>query len=612
MNDKPLDVKDISTIPILDGTNYGHWQMRMKIHLRSRDLLEVCEKSVPSDASTSAVNKWTRASFEAINLITTRITERVFREVINSETIENSRELWSKIAEQYASKRAVNRGRVWSDWQRCFYDGNLQNYIDTCRKLMMELDAVSIIVPNELLSYSLLGKLGGNPHPSQFVESLIFNEDIIEKPQSILSRLQDFASHNQHSSRGKETTSNALTTSLDEPHKIVYYCTNGKHNNKCATHRKSECWAENPHLRPNRKDKKRKNNPASHLSTVQALTTLLSTQQLSSNQIFIDCGATHHMFNSTKFFTGQIKPISSEVGTGDSQSNLKALGIGEVQLRCDEKILKLENCLFVPNLKCNLVSMLELFKNRLIVHRRNNTFSLIANGKTLLNGEITNWLMNIKYDLPTTFLTIADGTLPWHSRLGHPGPAVLKSLGLSNTETLCLICETNKSHRLAFNHHFAPASKSLDSIHIDVVGPITPPSISGFKYLLTIVDQATSFKIIKFLKKKSESFEQFVIAKNYMENQQDKRIKKLTSDRGGEFLNEKFKILAENCGFIHIFSPPETPEHNGYAERCNRTILEKARCLMGTANLPNQYWAEAINTAVFLSNMSPTPSRGNK
>ncbi|MBW0546770.1 hypothetical protein O181_086485 [Austropuccinia psidii MF-1] len=263
MIDKPLDVKDILTIPILDGTKYGHWQMCMKIHLRSKDLLEVCKKSVPSDSSTSAVNKWTRASFEAINLITTRIPERVFTEVINYETIENSQKLWSKISEQYASKRAVNRAS----------------------------------------SYLLLGKLGGNHHLSQFVESLIFNKDIIEKPQSILSRLQDFASNNQHASHGKETTSNALTKFLDEPHKIIYYCSNGKHNNKCTTHRKAKCWAENPHLRPNRKDKKCKNNPAVHLSMVQALMTLSTTEQPSSNQISIDFGARHHMFNSAKFFT---------------------------------------------------------------------------------------------------------------------------------------------------------------------------------------------------------------------------------------------------------------------------------------------------------------------
>ncbi|MBW0578728.1 hypothetical protein O181_118443 [Austropuccinia psidii MF-1] len=73
-----------------------------------------------------------------------------------------------------------------------------------------------------------------------------------------------------------------------------------------------------------------------------------------------------------------------------------------------------------------------------------------------------------------------------------------------------------------------------------------------------------------------------------MENHHDRKIKKLVSDRG------------------------ETPEHNGFAERANRTVLEKACFLLNHSNLPNQYWAEAVNTVVFLSNFSPTASRGNK
>ncbi|MBW0553534.1 hypothetical protein O181_093249 [Austropuccinia psidii MF-1] len=132
MNNKTLDIKDISTIPILDGTNYGHWKMRMKIHLRSRDLLGVCKNPQSNDTSTSSINKWKKASLEAISLITIRITKRVFREVVNSEGIENSHLLWTKISEQYDSKHSTNRGQVWMDWKHCFYDGNLQNYIDNC------------------------------------------------------------------------------------------------------------------------------------------------------------------------------------------------------------------------------------------------------------------------------------------------------------------------------------------------------------------------------------------------------------------------------------------------------------------------------------------------
>ncbi|MBW0483494.1 hypothetical protein O181_023209 [Austropuccinia psidii MF-1] len=229
----------------------------------------------------------------------------------------------------------------------------------------MELDAVRIVNPKELLSYSLLGKLGGNPHLSQFVETLTFKKDIIEKPMIIFSRLQDFASHFNHSNSSntkKEHDSSALSIYFEEPHKIIFYCSNGKHNKRCTTHKKEDCWAENPHLRPSRQEKKRKNNPRSHLSIAQALTTIGGPMSPMRNQVIVDCGATHHIFNSPKFFPNSFKEIRSEVATGDSQSNLLALGIGNAELKCNDKLLKLENCLFVPKLKCNLISMLELLK----------------------------------------------------------------------------------------------------------------------------------------------------------------------------------------------------------------------------------------------------------
>ncbi|MBW0467517.1 hypothetical protein O181_007232 [Austropuccinia psidii MF-1] len=257
------------------------------------------------------------------------------------------------------------------DWQRCFYDSNLQNYINTYQELMMELDAVSIVVPNELLSYSLLRKLGGNSDLSQFVENLIFNEDIIEKPLLILSQLQYFAHQNRSNIGKSESSSTALTTLADEPHKIIFYCGNGKHNRRCTTHKKEECWAENPHLRPSQKDKKHKNNPISHLSVTQALVTLSEKPQPTSNQIVIDFGATHHMFNNIKFFANHPRSIRCEVATADSQSHLRAIGIGRAVLNYNGKTLEINNCLFAPSLKCNLIRILELFKNKLTIQRQN-------------------------------------------------------------------------------------------------------------------------------------------------------------------------------------------------------------------------------------------------
>ncbi|MBW0460649.1 hypothetical protein O181_000364 [Austropuccinia psidii MF-1] len=106
-------------------------------------------------------------------------------------------------------------------------------------------------------------------------------------------------------------------------------------------------------------------------------------------------------------------------------------------------------------------------------------------------------------------------------------------MGLPPTDLACKTCELNKAHRLPFKDHFEPAHLPLDCVHIDLVGLISPPSISGYQYFLTIVDQATSFKIVRFLNNKSDAFNEFMVTKNLMETQHNPPLKKLVSDGGG-------------------------------------------------------------------------------
>ncbi|CAF4947657.1 unnamed protein product [Pieris macdunnoughi] len=57
---------------------------------------------------------------------------------------------------------------------------------------------------------------------------------------------------------------------------------------------------------------------------------------------------------------------------------------------------------------------------------------------------------------------------------------------------------------------------------------------------------------------------------------------------------------------------PYTPEQNGVSERFNRTIVERSRCLLFEAKLDKSYWAEAVNTAVYLKNRSPASGLDQK
>ncbi|MBW0473992.1 hypothetical protein O181_013707 [Austropuccinia psidii MF-1] len=214
----------------------------------------------------------------------------------------------------------------------------------------------------------------------------------------------------------------------------------------------------------------------------------------------------------------------------------------------------------------------------------------------------------------TTLLTASrNKKLCWHSRLGHPSNQTLKSMGLPTFETdHCDICARGKMTLKRFKSHFEAVKEPLDCLHLDLVGPISPPSISGHCFLLTIVDQYTSFKIVKFLKNKSDAIKDFTIVKNLIENSQGQKIRKVVSDRGGEFVNLEFKQLGNENGFIHVTLPPYTPQLKGLSERTNREILEKACFLLLGVNLPKQYWVEAVNHATLSINLIPTPSRYNQ
>ena len=49
---------------------------------------------------------------------------------------------------------------------------------------------------------------------------------------------------------------------------------------------------------------------------------------------------------------------------------------------------------------------------------------------------------------------------------------------------------------------------------------------------------------------------------------------------------------------------PNNPAQNILAERMTRTIVESARSMMFHSNLSVNFWAEAVNTAVYLRNRS--------
>ncbi|CAB0009199.1 unnamed protein product, partial [Nesidiocoris tenuis] len=133
-------------------------------------------------------------------------------------------------------------------------------------------------------------------------------------------------------------------------------------------------------------------------------------------------------------------------------------------------------------------------------------------------------------------------------------------------------------------------------------------SIGGSNYFLTIVDDFTRYTQVYFLCSKDEVFDRIREFITQAERETGLRLKAIRTDNGTEFVNQRVEKLLKSKGIKHQRSAVMVPQQNGVVERAQRSIVERARCMLADAGLPKCYWAEAVSTAVYLNNRSPTKS----
>ena len=90
------------------------------------------------------------------------------------------------------------------------------------------------------------------------------------------------------------------------------------------------------------------------------------------------------------------------------------------------------------------------------------------------------------------------------------------------------------------------------------------------------------------------------------------QVQAMRTDNGTKYVNNKFGAFLSDHGILHQTSCPDTPPQNGVAERKNRYILEVARSLMFTMNIPKFSWSEAVMAATYLINRTPSRIVGMK
>ncbi|GJT03945.1 retrovirus-related pol polyprotein from transposon TNT 1-94 [Tanacetum coccineum] len=197
-----------------------------------------------------------------------------------------------------------------------------------------------------------------------------------------------------------------------------------------------------------------------------------------------------------------------------------------------------------------------------------------------------------------------------HRYSKESGPKVVLEMILQETRKAC---EKRKHHRASFKRKRSIfINKSLHLLHMDLFGPVKPQTISHNKYTFVIVDEYSRYTWVFCLNKKSHVADCIMSFIKKMKNLNEVRVKKLRSDNGTEFRNQKLEEFYDEKGISQNFSSPCTPEQNGVAQRKNRTLIEAARTMLNSAKLPKQFCGEAVNTACYTQNRSIIVKRHGK
>jgi Reverse transcriptase (RNA-dependent DNA polymerase)/gag-polypeptide of LTR copia-type/GAG-pre-integrase domain/Integrase core domain len=611
------------------------------------------------EAAMKLRDEWESLNEKAHALITLSLSAN---QLSHTRGESSAAKVWKNICDAHQPKGAAGKfyllARLFN--MRQTESVKMQDHLNAITDLAIEIEDLGFKVPEELLVTAVLGSV--NSGYENLVSALWITPDSEINMKMISTRLLHEERRKAENAESSNTTTTALYTAQSRFKQdtmkgntaSVPTCT---HCNKQG-HSKETCFEIVGYPRWHRKNKNNRNNQSTNSNNnnsnndVNAFVVTIGGNKTTTNW-YVDSAASAHICCSRELFTNfeSIPPI--EITVGDSRKT-NATGRGDIstQILVNRKPITVRwtNVLFCPQIGFNLLSvgkmttagaLVSFIGNQCLIQNKrreligigerqeNNTFLLpVTVNSVTSNKPISLSELNDSICLSATAATENKQAELWHHRLGHLSLSGMKLLQNHNMakDSLCALndhelkekidackgCNEGKSHRKSMPQ-FAThrATEMLQLIHSDICGPMQANSLSGSRYFITFIDDYSRYITVKTIQKKSEAMNAFLEFKSWSENLTGKRIKAFRSDGGGEYSSDLFDEYLKKCGISKQQTPPYTPEHNGVAERANRTIIESARSMLRHANLEPKYWAESVVTAVYIRNRSPSRTLNN-
>jgi hypothetical protein len=196
----------------------------------------------------------------------------------------------------------------------------------------------------------------------------------------------------------------------------------------------------------------------------------------------------------------------------------------------------------VPSIKKNLVSGSMMCRDGYKIVLESNKYVVSRHGTFIGKGYDCGGLFRLSLldvcNKDVNIANISDELDLWHARLYHVNFSCLMRLANLNLipkinvvkSSKCHVCvqskEPHKPHKAAEARNLTP----LELVHSDLCEINGDLTKDGKRYFMTFIDDCTRFCYVYLLKTKDEALHYFKAYKAEVENQLERKIKRLRSD----------------------------------------------------------------------------------
>ena len=637
------DIK--SSVALLNGKNYATWKVQCRMALMKDGLWGVVNgfDEVPAN-NEEALRKYIIKRDRALSIIVLAVEPSLLYLLGDPQ---DPSVVWKTLEDQFQKKSWANKLRL----RRRLYnlkideDQPIQKHLKSMSEIFQELAIIGYPVDEEDRVTQVIGSL-----PESYDMLVTALEASAEIPN--METITEKIIHEERKIKEKQKTKKeeqALASERYKPQdRRCFYCNQSGHIKKfCKKYledqeeRKKKEKANIVELSSRRTSKSKQvikqgedsSSESDSCGFIAAHHAMSSQVKGKNKEWILDSGATSPMCNDKKQFKGKLRklrePEMIKVGDG---AFIEAWyeGTVELEVRTSENTTvkyTMENALYAPDLAYNLLSVSKASKGGNTVEFKEDKCKITdSEGKLLAVGNKIGelYFVNCETKLENEFACAAtEPSKPsknkiWHSRFGHLGGNNLKRLVEENmvegldykqaaVKEVCKPCVEGKHHKQKFPKVGGTrATEILELVHTDVCGKMDTESLSGKEYFISFIDDKSRHTWTYPIRRKSDSYSTFLEWKSQVERSKGVKLKKLRSDNGGEYISNEFEAYLRKEGIAIQRTVRKTPEQNGVAERMNRTLVEVMRSMLSESSLPKKFWAEALATATYLRNRSPT------